>query len=158
MPFPYPLNPLLFLVNSPGAGERQKAHLAARLILRGPSRPDFEQTLRGCRASAGPLPVRLPGRVATLATPQAIRVRAFRPTGKFEARFQCLKWRTPVKTMAMPRSLAAAMTSASRMEPPGWITQASDETAPNRCKTVLNNYAMQATVHWQSDCLSLFSK
>ena len=28
----------------------------------------------------------------------------------------------PVKTIAMPRSLAAAMTSSSRMLPPGWIT------------------------------------
>ena len=35
---------------------------------------------------------------------------------------QCRKWRMPVKTMAIPCSLAAAMTSASRIEPPGWIT------------------------------------
>ena len=34
-------------------------------------------------------------------------------------RNQCLKWRFPVSTMAMPRSLAAAMTSSSRTEPPG---------------------------------------
>jgi len=32
---------------------------------------------------------------------------------------QCLKCREPVKTMAIPRSSAAAMTSASRTEPPG---------------------------------------
>src|SRR5699024_1252540 len=32
---------------------------------------------------------------------------------------QCLKWRTPVNTMAISRSLAAAMTSSSRMLPPG---------------------------------------
>src|SRR5690606_4077830 len=40
--------------------------------------------------------------------------------GAFRA--QCLKWRTPVNTMAMPCSSAAAITSASRIEPPGWIT------------------------------------
>jgi hypothetical protein len=32
---------------------------------------------------------------------------------------QCRKWRIPVKTMAMPRRLAAAITSLSRTEPPG---------------------------------------
>ncbi len=35
---------------------------------------------------------------------------------------QWRKWRMPVSTMAMPCSSAAAMTSASRFEPPGWIT------------------------------------
>src|SRR3984957_5929157 len=35
---------------------------------------------------------------------------------------QCRKWRMPVNTIAMPCSSAAAMTSASRFEPPGWIT------------------------------------
>ena len=35
---------------------------------------------------------------------------------------QCLKCRSPVNTMAMPRSFAAAMTSSSRTEPPGWMT------------------------------------
>ena len=32
---------------------------------------------------------------------------------------QCLKWRRPVKTMGMLRSLQAATTSSSRREPPG---------------------------------------
>ena len=32
---------------------------------------------------------------------------------------QCRKWRMPVNTMAMPASFAAAITSSSRMEPPG---------------------------------------
>ena len=46
---------------------------------------------------------------------------------------QCLKWRSPVKTMAMPCSLAAAMTSSSRIEPPGWMTSvAPAATAPSR--------------------------
>src|SRR5882762_10878725 len=35
---------------------------------------------------------------------------------------QCRKWRMPVKTMARPSRSAAAMTSGSRTEPPGWIT------------------------------------
>ena len=33
---------------------------------------------------------------------------------------QCRKWRTPVKTMATPCASAAAITSSSRMLPPGW--------------------------------------
>src|SRR5579875_3210951 len=35
---------------------------------------------------------------------------------------QCLNWRSPVKTIAMPCSSAAAITSASRTDPPGWAT------------------------------------
>src|SRR5690606_31769408 len=35
---------------------------------------------------------------------------------------QCLKCLTPVNTIAMSCSSAAAITSASRIEPPGWIT------------------------------------
>ena len=31
------------------------------------------------------------------------------------------KWRKPVNTIAMPAASAAAITSASRREPPGWI-------------------------------------
>ena len=38
---------------------------------------------------------------------------------------QCRKWRTPVKTIATPRSFAAAITSSSRIDPPGWITHAA---------------------------------
>src|SRR5206468_10003397 len=38
---------------------------------------------------------------------------------------QCLKCLSPVNTMAMPCSSAAAMTSSSRMEPPGWTTVAT---------------------------------
>src|SRR5690606_9762858 len=36
---------------------------------------------------------------------------------------QWRKCRVPVNTIGMPRSSAAAMTSSSRMLPPGWITQ-----------------------------------
>src|SRR2546421_658685 len=35
---------------------------------------------------------------------------------------QCRKWRTPVNTIGMPCSSAAAITSASRMDPPTWTT------------------------------------
>ena len=42
---------------------------------------------------------------------------------------QCRKWRSPVKTMAMPCSSAAAMTSSSRTEPPGWMTAATPADA-----------------------------
>ena len=34
---------------------------------------------------------------------------------------QCRKWRRPVKTIAMPAASAAAITSASLTEPPGWM-------------------------------------
>ena len=37
---------------------------------------------------------------------------------------QCLKCRTPVKTIAMPARFAASMTSSSRIEPPGWAIEA----------------------------------
>src|SRR6476620_5538192 len=44
-------------------------------------------------------------------------------------RSQCRKWRTPVKTMARPFSSAAAITSASRIEPPGWTTAVAPASA-----------------------------
>src|SRR6185295_1043071 len=34
---------------------------------------------------------------------------------------QCLKWRKPVNTIAIPCSSAAAITSSSRWLPPGWM-------------------------------------
>ena len=55
------------------------------------------------------------------------KVRAFRNWLRQEADArgaaagQCRKWRRPVNTIAMPAASAAAMTSASRREPPGWI-------------------------------------
>ena len=39
------------------------------------------------------------------------------------------KWRMPVNTIAMPCSSAAAMTSASRFDPPGWITDLMPNSA-----------------------------
>ena len=46
------------------------------------------------------------------------------PTGSTSQRrpAQCRKWRIPVNTMAMPAASAAAITSSSRTEPPGWMT------------------------------------
>jgi hypothetical protein len=38
----------------------------------------------------------------------------------------------PVKTMARPASSAAAITSASRIEPPGWITAVRPLAAASR--------------------------
>ena len=35
---------------------------------------------------------------------------------------QCRKCRMPVKTMARPAASAAAITSSSRIDPPGWMT------------------------------------
>ena len=45
------------------------------------------------------------------------------PTGQWR------KCRLPVKTMAMPRSSAAAITSSSRIEPPGWIIAVAPASA-----------------------------
>ena len=45
---------------------------------------------------------------------------------------QCRKWRTPVTIIAAPAASATAMTSASRIEPPGWAkapTPASRQTS-----------------------------
>ena len=46
---------------------------------------------------------------------------------------QWRKWRSPVRTMARPCSSAAATTSSSRIDPPGWMTTvAPASTAPSR--------------------------
>src|SRR5690606_9419111 len=50
------------------------------------------------------------------------RTHGARPPASTAGKPQWRKWRTPVNTMAMPCSSAAAITSASRIEPPGWIT------------------------------------
>src|SRR6185369_7269219 len=46
-----------------------------------------------------------------------------RVTGDLGEQHQWRKWRVPVSTIAMSRSSAAAITSSSRMLPPGWMTQ-----------------------------------
>jgi hypothetical protein len=42
---------------------------------------------------------------------------------------QCLNWRSPVKTMATPSSLARAMLASSLIEPPGWTITATPAAA-----------------------------
>ena len=49
---------------------------------------------------------------------------------ELSSRPQCRKWRMPVKTMAMPALSAAAITSSSRREPPGWITAVMPAAIP----------------------------
>ena len=45
---------------------------------------------------------------------------------------QWRKWRRPVKTIAIPRASAAAITSASFTEPPGWIAAFAPASAAAR--------------------------
>jgi hypothetical protein len=53
-----------------------------------------------------------------------IRPRFTRPPSpaRGEGAAQCRKWRVPVNTIAIPAASATAITSASRIEPPGWMT------------------------------------
>src|SRR3546814_15746326 len=46
--------------------------------------------------------------------------------------YQWRKWRIPVNTMARPAWSAAAITSSSRREPPGWITAVAPASAAAR--------------------------
>src|SRR5690606_7725348 len=72
-------------------------------------------------------------------------------------RIQCRKWRTPVKTIAMPRSLAAAMTSSSRTEPPGWITQAAPASTTTSSPSRNGKNASEATAEPASDRAALLA-
>ena len=60
-------------------------------------------------------------------------------------RSQCRKWRMPVKTMARPRSSAAAMTSSSRIEPPGWMTAVAPASAAAIRPSAKGKKASEAT-------------
>ena len=51
----------------------------------------------------------------------------------------------PVKTMARPCSSAAAMTSASRFDPPGWITAVAPAAAAARSPSAKGKNASDAT-------------
>ena len=51
----------------------------------------------------------------------------------------------PVKTMAMPASSAAAITSASRIEPPGWITAVTPASAATIRPSAKGKKASEAT-------------
>src|SRR5690606_18727729 len=70
---------------------------------------------------------------------------------------QCRKWRTPVNTIAMPRSLAAAMTSSSRTEPPGWITQAAPASTTTSRPSRNGKNASEATAEPASDSAALLA-
>jgi hypothetical protein len=66
----------------------------------------------------------------TLPTPQRARAerRVYSPR-ELERNDQCRKCRRPVNTIARPYSSAAAITSASRIEPPGWTTAVAPAVA-----------------------------
>src|SRR5690606_12138559 len=51
------------------------------------------------------------------------------PPDPISARAQCRKCRLPVNTLASPRSFAAAITSASRTLPPGWMAAVAPASA-----------------------------
>jgi glutamate dehydrogenase len=59
--------------------------------------------------------------------------------------YQWRKWRTPVKTIARPASSAAAITSLSRIEPPGWITAVAPAAAAASRPSAKGKKASEAT-------------
>src|SRR4029077_13578638 len=63
----------------------------------------------------------------------------------FATKSQCRKWRIPVKTMASPSRSAAAITSASRTEPPGWITAVAPALAASSTPAGKGKNASEAT-------------
>src|SRR5205823_1597990 len=79
----------------------------------------------------------------------ARRYRAFAYPTNYGVRrddeLQCLKWRTPVNTMAMPWSSAALMTSSSRIEPPGWITAVAPASMQASMPSANGKNASEAT-------------
>ena len=81
------------------------------------SRPSGEAARAGIVRRTGPFLLTAPG--------ARLKPRA----GATAASAQCRKCRVPVSTMARPRSSAAAITSASRIEPPGWITAVAPASA-----------------------------
>jgi hypothetical protein len=58
----------------------------------------------------------------------------------------------PVKTMAMPRRSAAAITSGSRTEPPGWITAVAPAFAASSTPSANGKNASEATTLPASGC------
>ena len=51
----------------------------------------------------------------------------------------------PVKTIASPASFAAAMTSSSRIDPPGWITAVAPASAAASSPSANGKKASDAT-------------
>src|SRR5256712_12206383 len=54
---------------------------------------------------------------------------------------QCLNSRIPVKTIAIPCASAAAITSSSRIDPPGWATTATPPFASSSMPSRNGKYA-----------------
>src|SRR6267142_5002237 len=75
------------------------------------------------------------------------------PCGSPVTETQCRKCRIPVNTMAKPRRSATAITSASRTEPPGWITAVAPALAASSTPSGNGKNASEATTHPASgDC------
>jgi len=58
---------------------------------------------------------------------------------------ECRKWRIPVNTIASPASSAAAMTSSSRIDPPGWITAVAPASTAASNPSAKGKKASEAT-------------
>src|SRR6267142_356122 len=67
------------------------------------------------------------------------------PCGSPVTETQCRKCRIPVNTMAKPRRSATAITSASRTEPPGWITAVAPALAASSTPSGNGKNASEAT-------------
>ena len=62
---------------------------------------------------------------------------------------QCRKWRIPVSAIATPAASAAAITSLSRIDPPGWITAvAPAATAASRPSAKGKKASDATTLPW----------
>ena len=111
-------------MTAPGYLDGRRGHLA-RLVARvetiSPPRTAPDVPARPVRPAA-------PQRATRPLPSEASRSRSKR-SGERRRRRQCRKWRSPVNTMAMPCSSAAAMTSASRTLPPGWMTARTPASA-----------------------------
>ncbi len=114
-------------------GRRWSARRRCRCEIRQPLRSPSRRWRRSRRSGSRAVPA-LPGATNTVSTRGDLRhfpgQRVLAPAAADDqdvhcscsSRVQCLKWRMPVNTIAMPCSSAAAITSSSRIEPPGWIT------------------------------------
>jgi hypothetical protein len=58
---------------------------------------------------------------------------------------QCLKWRTPVATIAAPAASTAATTSSSRTEPPGWMIALTPASSASCGPSAKGKYASEAS-------------
>ena len=109
-----------------GAGDTVIATLAAALAAGAHARPKP-------RSSPTKPPASWSARFGTAVVTTRRTARALSdargPRRAERARRQCRKCRRPVNTIARPCSSAAAITSASRTEPPGWTTAVAPAAA-----------------------------